>query len=106
MEEGQKSTSCKRDKKTTQISFGGGDGVGGLVVLGGALAVAGLTVFAIKNRRSSKKPSGGSEESKKNLSCKREDEGSDQGLSFLSQTSSTTTTPDDSWSAFVVVSVE
>lgn len=107
MEEGQKSTSCKRDKKTTQISFGGGDGVGGLVVLGGALAVVGLTaVFAIKNRKSSKKPSGGSKESKKNLNCKREDEGSDQGPSFLSQTSSTTTTPYNSWSALVVASVE
>ncbi|GLT64270.1 hypothetical protein SLA2020_367740 [Shorea laevis] len=75
MEE-QKSTSGKRDKKTTQISFCGGDGIGGLVLFGGALAVAGLiAVFTIKKRRSSKKPSGhgGSKESKNSLiSCKKE----------------------------------
>ncbi|XP_059435851.1 uncharacterized protein LOC132168808 [Corylus avellana] len=92
MEE-QKST-CKRDKKMTQISFGGGNGIGALVVLGGALAVAGLmAVFAIKNRirrvegnENSQKPSGRSKELKKNFSCKREDEGS-EGPRFLSQTS-------------------
>lgn len=107
MEE-QKST-CKRDKKMTQISFGGGDGIGGLVVLGGALAVAGfMAIFAIKNRirrvdgnKNSKKPSGGSKEMKKNFSCKREDE----GLRFLSQTS-LPANPYNSWSALVVHSVE
>lgn len=96
----------------TQISFGGGDGIGGLVVLGGALAVAGLmAVFAIMNRirrvdgnENSKKPSGGSKELKKNFGCKREDEGS-EGLRFLSQTS-LPANPYNSWSALVVDSVE
>jgi hypothetical protein len=103
MEE-QKST-CKRDKKMTQISFGGGDGIGGLVVLGGALAVAGfMAIFAIKNRlrrvdgdKNSKKPSGGSKELKKIFGCQIEDE----GLRTLLPAN-----PYNSWSALVVDSVE
>lgn len=108
MEE-QKSTGGKRDKKTTQISFCGGDCIGGLVLFGGALAVAGLiAVFTIKKRRSSKKPSGhgGSKESKNSLiSCQKRDEGS-EGLCFLSPTSSPTSPYYNSWSALAVDSVE
>ncbi|XP_041018218.1 glutamic acid-rich protein-like [Juglans microcarpa x Juglans regia] len=88
MEE-QKSRS-KQDMKRNRINLRGGDGIGGVVVFGGALAIAGLiAVFAFKNRRmkdadnNPRNPSDVSKESKNN---KREDEGS-EGLRFISQTS-------------------
>jgi hypothetical protein len=93
--ERQEST-IKKDKRKTQISVGGGDGIGGMLVLGGALAVAGLIFFfTIKNRRrdANKEPKIHkcvTKESKKNFSGKKEDEGR-EGLRFLSQTSSSTT---------------
>ncbi|GMY16971.1 glutamic acid-rich protein-like [Fagus crenata] len=91
--ERQEST-IKKDKRKTQISLGGGDGIGGMLVLGGALAVAGLIFFfTIKNRRrdANKEPKIHkcvTKESKKNFF---EDEGSEGLRCFLSQTSSSTT---------------
>lgn len=77
--------------KRTRISLGGGDGIAGVVVFGGALAIAGLiAVFTFKKRRRKdadnnlRNPSDVSKESK---NSKREDEGS-EGLRFISQTPS------------------
>ena len=54
--EGQESTR-KKDERKTQISQGKSDGIGGVLVLGGALALACLiAIFTIKNRRSQKYP--------------------------------------------------
>ena len=53
--DGQESTS-KKDERKTQISQGKSDGIGGVLVLGGALALASLIeIFTIKNRRDVKK---------------------------------------------------
>ena len=49
--EGQESTS-KKDERKNQISQGKSDGIGGVLMLGGALALASLIeIFTIKNRR-------------------------------------------------------
>ncbi|KAF5455296.1 hypothetical protein F2P56_024891 [Juglans regia] len=76
--------------KRTRIKLGGGDGIGGVVVFGGALAIAGLiAVFAFKNRRMKEadiNPRNPNDVSKESKNKKREDEGS-EGLRFISQTS-------------------
>lgn len=54
--EGQEDTS-KKDERKTKISQDKRIGIGGVLVLGGALALASLiAIFTIKNRRSQKYP--------------------------------------------------
>ncbi|KAG6703991.1 hypothetical protein I3842_07G114300 [Carya illinoinensis] len=80
----------KQDMKRTRISLGGGDGIAGVVVFGGALAIAGLiAVFTFKKRRkdADHNPRNPSDVSKESKNSKREDEGS-EGLRFISQTPS------------------
>lgn len=87
----EQKSSSKQYKKRTQISLGGGDGIGGVVVFGGALAIAGLIgIFTFKNRRRKDAdiyPRNPRDASKESKNSKREDEGS-EGLRFISQTPS------------------
>lgn len=70
-------STCKQGKKKAQISIAGAN-VGGLVMWGGALAVAGLiAAFAVK--KSTRR------DANKKDSCKKEDKGS-EGLRFILQT--------------------
>ncbi|XP_050263616.1 uncharacterized protein LOC126707917 [Quercus robur] len=93
--EGQESTS-KKDERKTQISQGKSDGIGGVLVLGGALALASLiAIFTIKNRRrdAKKKPEvhkGVSNKSNGNFRRKKEDERR-EGLRFFSIDAPSTT---------------
>lgn len=93
-----KTSAKSREKNKTKMVQGTGFGLGGLVVVGGALAVAGLmAIFAIKRikiKGSNQNPTKGSikasKECFKDWRKKNEDQGSSQGLRFLLQTSSPT----------------
>ena len=92
----EKESTSKKDESRTQISQGKSDGIGGVLVLGGALALASLiAIFTIKDRRrdDKKKPEvhkGVSNESNGNFRRKKEDERR-EGLRFLSKDAPSTT---------------
>lgn len=96
MEERNKSSNGKKNKsQRLGFTVGGGDGVGGIVLLGGGLAVAGLiTAFSIIKNSNRKKYDGSA-----NPSNKKQD--ATQGVSYFLQTPSTTLQQNqNSWLAF------
>lgn len=102
MEEMNKSSHGKKNKlQRLGLTVGAGDGVGGIVLLGGGLAVAGLiAAFSIIKNKSGKKY----DDDSPTPSNKKNDATHTHGLSFFLQTPSTTLHQNhNSWLGFDLI---